>query len=145
MGDVKTAAPATDHSARIAKLEQLVADQARTIRFMQMQGGFADAKTIGVRCTRIEKRVELLELDGEMVKDVVAHQQTMFGEHLRDRHDADIDRDDAPDVIPWRRIRKRLREWAEKRGLMAARRDVVDTRNDEGRLRPRKHGAAVPA
>ena len=147
MGDMKTAAPAADHSARIAKLEQLVADQARTIRWMQQQGGFTDAKTLGVRCTRIEKRLELLELDGEMFKDVIAEGQRFMEHHLKDRHDlaAGFDRDDSPDVIPWRRIRKRLREWAEKRGLMAARRDVVDTRNDEGRLRPRTHGAAVPA
>lgn len=127
---------------RIAKLEQLVRDQAFQILQMQRMGGFADSKAFGIRCSRIEDRVQLLELDGEMLKDVVAHTNTLLGEHLRDRHDADIDRDDAPDVVPWRRIRRRLREWAEKRGLMTKRRDVSDTRKDEGRVRPR---AAVPA
>jgi hypothetical protein len=142
MGEQKTPSD-TD---RIAKLEHLVAEQARTIAWMQRLGGFTDAKTIGVRCARIEKRVELLELDGEMLKDVVGLQQGLVEHHLKDRHDlaAGFDRDDSPDVIPWRRIRKRLREWAEKRGLMAARRDVSDVRKDENRARPRQ-GSAVPA
>lgn len=139
MGDKK---PLSDQD-RIVRLEQLVADQARTISHMQMMGGFGDAKTVGIRCTRIEKRLDLLELDGEMLKDCLAHTNTQIGEHLRDRHDADIDRDDAPDVVPWRRIRRRMREWAEKRGLMTKRKDVSDARRDEGRLRPRRE--AVPA
>ena len=63
MGEQKTPSD-TD---RIAKLEHLVAEQARTIARMQRLGGFTDAKTLGVRCARIEKRVELLELDGEML------------------------------------------------------------------------------
>lgn len=131
---------------RIAKLEQQVRDQAYQILQMQRVGGFADSRTIGIRCANIEKRLDLVELDGEMVKDCLAHQVTYTEHHLRDRHDVDnIDRDDAPDVVPWRRIRHRMRQWAEKRGLMTKRRDLNDTRRDEGRVRPRAHGAAVPA
>lgn len=140
MGEQKKAPSDQD---RIAKLERLVADQAREIARMQSVGGFADSKTLGIRCRRIEERLELVELDGEMIKDCQAHQVTMIEHHLRDRHDVDnIDRDDAPDVVPWRRIRHRMRLWAEKRGLMTKRRDVNDARRDEGRVRPR---AAVSA
>lgn len=127
---------------RIAKLEQMLADQAREILRMQMAGGFADSRTLGIRCGRIEQRLDLLELDGEMLKDCLALQQGFVEHHLRDRHDVDnIDRDDAPDVVPWRRIRRRLREWAEKRGLMTRRRDVNDAQRDEGRIRPRREAA----
>jgi len=97
-----------------------------------------DSKMLGIRCHRIEQRLDMLDLDGEMLKDCLAHTNAMLGEHLRDRHDADIDRDDAPDVVPWRRIRRRMREWAEKRGLMSKRRNVSDARRDEGRVRPRR-------
>ncbi len=127
---------------RIAKLEQLVADQARQILHMQKMGGFADAKTIGIRCTRIEERLALVELDGEMLKDVVAHTSEMMSDHLGDRHGDDLNRGDAIDVRSWRKIRSRMRIWAEARGLMSKRRDVTSTRHDENRTRPRQ---AVPA
>jgi hypothetical protein len=122
---------------RIAKLEQLVASQALTITRMLQMGGFADSKTLGIRCTRIEERLALTELDGDMLKDVAAQTTSMFESHLANRHQANINRLDGPDVAAWCRIRKRMREWAEKRGLMTKRRDVTDTRHDENRARPR--------
>lgn len=132
MGDKPTDAQ------RVAKLEQLVTDQARTILHMQRMGGFADAKTLGTRCTRIEERLALVELDGEMLKDVAAHTTNLIGAHLKDRHAIDVDRDEEADSKSWRHMRRRLREWAEKRGLMTRRRDVTDTRHDENRTRPRQ-------
>lgn len=141
MGEVKK--PQSD-AERIVSLERQLRDLQQQVTQMQRVGGFADSRTIGIRCANMERRLDLLELDGEMVKDVTAHQQNLLEHHLRDRHDSDVDRDDAPDVIPWRRIRKRLREWADKRGLMTKRRDLTDARRDEGRVRPRQ-GSAVPA
>lgn len=126
---------------RIAALEKMVADQARQITIMQRMGGFADAKTIGIRCTRIEERLALLELDGEMLKDVAAHTSAMMQDHLIDRHGED-ERSSSIDMTSWRRIRSRLRIWAEARGLMNKRRDVSNTRRDENRTRPRE---AMPA
>lgn len=128
--------PATDQE-RIAKLEQQNRDLWFQVGQMQKMGGFADAKTLGIRCTRIEGRIDLVELDGEMLKDVSAFHHGFVEQHLKDRHDVGgIDRDDAPDVVPWRRARQTLRRWAEKRGLMTKRRDVAGARQDENRLRP---------
>ena len=121
---------------RIAKLEQQLRDAWVQIGHMQRMGGFADAKTLGTRCTRIETRLELVELDGEMLKDVAAHTSELVEDHLRDRHDSDLDRDSAIDATAWRKIRRRMRVWAEKRGLMTARRDVAGVRQSENRLRP---------
>lgn len=129
------AAKPTDQD-RIAKLEQLVHDARFQISAMQRMGGFADAKTLGTRCTRIEERLALTELDGDMLKDVAAHTSALFEDHLRDRHDSDLDRDSAIDATAWRKIRRRMREWADKRGLLTKRRDLSGARNDENRLRP---------
>lgn len=130
------AAKPTDQD-RIAKLEQLVKDQQFQISSMQRMGGFADAKMLGTRCTRIEERLALTELDGEMLKDVTAFHHGFVEHHLKDRHDVTtIDRDDAPDVVPWRRARQSMRRWAEKRGLMTKRRDIAGARTEENRLRP---------
>lgn len=127
---------------RITRLEQQLRQALGQIEHMQKMGGFADAKTLGVRCTRIEERLALVELDGEMLKDVAAHTSELFEDHLGDRHGDDVDRGDSIDVRAWRKIRRRLREWAEKRGLMAKRRDLNSTRRDENRARPRE---AMPA
>lgn len=124
---------------RIAKLESELRNATWQITQMQKMGGFADSKTLGTRCTRIEERLALVELDGDMLKDVAAHQQNFVEHHLRDRHDVTpLERDDAPDVVPWRRIRARLRTWADKRGLMTKRRDLTNVRHDENRRRPRE-------
>lgn len=124
---------------RISRLEQLVRDQAFQITQMQRMGSFSDAKTIGIRCTRIEERLALAELDTEMLKDVAVHAGEMMRDHLVDRHGED-EMSTAIDMSAWRHIRRRLREWTQKRGLMAKRRDPVDKRNDRARQRE-----AVPA
>jgi hypothetical protein len=129
--------PTLDDAIRqIGELRQKLADQARTITFMQRQGGFADSKALSMRATRIEERIEFLELDGEMLKDVAGLHVALLEDHLKDRHDADLDRDNAIDVINFRRIRKRLHAWAEKRGLIGKRTDLRQSRQDENRLRP---------
>lgn len=132
--------PVTDQQ-RFAKLEQDNKDLWFQVHQMQRMGGFADAKTLGQRCTRIEERLALTELDGEMLKDVAAQTSVLFEDHLRDRHDSDIDRDSAIDATAWRKIRRRLREWADKRGLMTKRRDLSGARTDENRLRPAREPA----
>lgn len=135
MADGKKPEPTGDQQ-RLAKLERDLTDARFQITAMQRMGGFTDAKQHSIRASNIEKRLELLELDGEMVKDVLAYNSEAWADHLRDRHDADLDRDSAIDATNWRRMRRRLREWAEKRGLMTKRRDVTGARTDENRLRP---------
>lgn len=112
----KKPAKLTD-AERIARLEQLVREQAIQITKMQLMGGFSDSKTVGIRCTRIEERLALAELDTEMLKDVAAHACEMMRDHLVDRHGED-EMSTAIDMAAWRQIRRRLREWAQKRGLM---------------------------
>jgi len=121
---------------QVAELRRLVVDQGRMITAMQRTGGFADSKTHSMRSTRIEERLELVELDNEMLKDVAAHHVTLLEDHLRDRHDAELDRDNSIDVISFRKIRRRLHVWAEKRGLVGKKTDLRQARNDENRLRP---------
>lgn len=142
MGEPKKPATAEE---RVARLEQLVRDQAREISRMQMMGGFGDAKAVGIRCTRIEERLALAELDGEMLKDAAGLTAAALYSHLKERHDANFARFDGNDVGAVARLRRRMVDWAEKRGLMTKRKDVSDARRDEGRLRPRQHGTAVPA
>lgn len=113
-----------------------VQDMQGQIDHMLRCGGYVDSKTLSMRCTRIEERLERLEPDGEMVKDVLAHQQTLLEEHLKDRHDADMVRDNDPDVVAWRKIRRRMRDWAEKTGLMKQRDASRSARLSENRLRP---------
>lgn len=128
--------------AEIGKLRQQLNEACRTITIMQRMGGFADSKTLSMRATRIEERLEKLELDDEMLKDVAAFNVTLLEDHLKDRHDADLDRDNAVDVVHFRRIRRRMREWAEKRGLIGKRTDIRSARQSENRLRA---SASVPA
>lgn len=120
----------------VASLRGQLTDMNRQITAMQRMGGFSDSKTVGVRCTRIEARVEALEIDGEMLKDVAGLHVTLLEDHLKDRHDADLDRDNAIDTISFRKIRRRMRLWAEKRGLIERRDDLGGARRDENRLRP---------
>jgi hypothetical protein len=120
---------------RIAQLEQQLRDLQSQIFVMQRMGGFADAKTLGIRCTRIEERLEREETDGLMLKDLAGLATEWMVQHLRDRHDV-AESDNRADSIFVRKIRRRLAEWAEKVGLMSKRRDVKGSRADENRLRP---------
>lgn len=120
---------------RIAKLEHQLRELQSQISTMQRMGGFADSKTLGVRCARIEERLERGETDGLMLKDLAGLATEWMVQHLRDRHDV-AETDNRADSIFVRKIRRRLAEWAEKVGLMSRRRDVKDARGNENRLRP---------
>lgn len=120
----------------IETLTRSLNETQRTITKMQAVGGFADSKQLGMRSQRLEERVEKLEFDGTLHKDVTAHAVDLLANHLSLRHGIDLDRDNSPDVIYFRKIKRRLREWAEACGLMDKRRDVTGARNDENRLRP---------
>lgn len=126
---------------RLTMLEASVKNAHWQIERMQKLGGFTDAKTLSMRATRIEERLEVVEFDGEMLKDVVAYNAEAWEDHLKDRHDSDIVRDSAIDTTKWRQIRHRLRVWAEKRGLVNKRRDVAGARQGENRLRPASSSA----
>lgn len=130
-------APAETAEQRFTKLTSDLADAWRQINRMQQCGGFTDAKTHSVRSTRIEQRLEFAETQIEALLDVSAHLVTLLEDHLRDRHDSDVDRDSAIDATSWRKIRRRLREMAEKLGLMDKNRAIKDVRRDENRLRAR--------
>lgn len=119
----------------IATLRQALNEANRTITKMQNVGGFADSKALGLRSKRIEDRVEKLEFDNTLHKDVTAHTVDLLTNHLTDRHGI-AETDNGPDMIFLRKIKRRLREWAEATGLMNKRRDVRETRQDENRLRP---------
>lgn len=121
---------------QIDTLTRSLNEANRTITKMQAVGGFADSKQLSMRSARLEERVEKLEFDETMHQDVTAHTVDLLTRHMGERHGLDLDRDNAPDVIFLRKIRKRLREWAEDKGLMNKRRDVTGARNDENRLRP---------
>jgi hypothetical protein len=120
---------------RLVKLERDYADALFQIRRMQNMGGFADSKTLSMRSLRIEERTEKTEFDIEMLKDVTALLTEQASQHLVERHQM-AERDNTPDAISIRKIRRRLVEWAEKRGLMDKRRDIAGARQGENRLRP---------
>lgn len=120
MADEKKPAPPADHD-RIVKLEQGLADAWFTIRQMQQIGGFADSKMLSTRAKRIEDRVERLEHDGAMHKDVTAHAVDLLGSHLTGRHGVD-EKDNSPDMIFLRKIKRRLAEWADAVAQMNKRR-----------------------
>lgn len=128
--------------AEISRLRQQLKDVQHAVSIMQRMGGFADSKAHSMRATRIEDRIEKLELTSTMLTDVAAFHVTLLEDHLKDRHDADLDRDNSIDVIQFRRIRRRMREWAEKMGLIGKRTDIRQARQSENRLRA---SASVPA
>lgn len=119
----------------IAKLRQDLADANRQIMQMQKVGGFADSKTLSLRSTRIEERVEKLETDNTMVLDFTGMVADWMARHLLERHQV-ADTSNEPDSILMRKVRRRLAEWADKVGLMGKKRDVTGARTDENRLRP---------
>ena len=120
---------------RLAGIERNCTLLQGQIDRMLKTGGFADSKTLSMRSLRLEERTEKTELDIEMLKDVGALLTDFAGHHVADRHQGG-DRDNSPDAISVRKIRRRLVEWAEKRGLLNKRRDVAGARQDENRLRP---------
>lgn len=125
MANEKKPAEPSAFQQQIDKLTRDLADAWKQIHNMQRNGGFADSKMLSARATRIEQRVESLELDGEMLRDGTSLCHELLGEHLRDRHDADLEKEDSPDVLPWRKWRRRIREWNDKRNAGSKRRAVA--------------------
>ena len=123
--------PTVDH--RLDTLSRELQSAWKQIRAMQASGGFADSMMISRRSARIEARLEKVEFDGEMLKDVASRTQGLLEDHLRDRHNALLDRDDDIDVRNWRWIRNRMKVWFEKRGLLDKRQGANP--KDESRLR----------
>jgi hypothetical protein len=115
--------PQLSQEQRIVTLEAGLKNAVWQIEHMQKQGGFADSKTLSMRASRIEDRLELVELDGEMLKDVAAANSEAWHNHLFDRHGSLIDQDSSIDTTAWRKMRHRIKLWAEKRGLLTKRRD----------------------
>jgi hypothetical protein len=97
---------------RLAKVERDLAYAQKQIAHMQSVGGFADAKTFGIRSKRLEDRVAVLERDVTMLLDITDRHMDLIEDHLRDRHDADLERDNSIDVVNYRKIRRRVREWS---------------------------------
>lgn len=127
---------------QLDKLRSRIDVSDRHILTMQRVGGFADSKAHGVRTTRIEDRVAVLERDNRMLLDVVGLQMALIEDHLQDRHGAHLVQDNDIDVLNFRKMRRRLREWAESCNLMKrGRSDVGEARRDENRLRPRELAA----
>jgi hypothetical protein len=127
---------------RLEALEREKASLWFQVNWMQQRGGFTDAKTLSLRCGRIEDRLEHVEGQGEALLDVAAFNVVLLEDHLQDRHDADLSHDNSIDVVNFRRIRKRLHVWAEKVGLLKKKQDLREVRTDENRIHPR---AAVRA
>jgi hypothetical protein len=123
MADEKKPAPPTIEQ-RVTKLEQALADANRTIQQMQKVGGFADSKALSMRATRIEQRLERLEFDGALHKDVTSHTVDLLTNHLIVRHGID-EKDNGPDMIFLRKIKRRLAEWADAVAQMNKRRGGV--------------------
>lgn len=119
----------------IATLRVQLAAADKQIVLMQRLGGFADSKTLSLRSSRIEERLERVELDAGMLKDFVGMAADWMTRHLIERH-LIAENDNQPDSIFVRKIRRRLAEWADKTGLTGKRRDLNGARHDENRLRP---------
>ena len=86
---------------------------------------------------------ELVEAKVEALLDLAAHNVALLEDHIGDRHDVDLNRcraggDDALDAVNFRRMKNRLRDLAEKLGLLNKRRDLTDARRSENRLRPQQ-------
>ena len=113
----------------------MLKDQQFQITQMQRMGGFADSKALSMRSTRLEDRTESLEFDVAMLKDLSGLTVVALGEHLK-RHGVDLVSDNTPDTLSFRKIMRRVREWADKNGLMKKRNDLIETRWDENRVRP---------
>lgn len=121
---------------RVSKLAVELSDALHQIKWMQSRGGFTDAKTHSMRALRLEQRLEVIETKTEAILDVDADLVRLLENHLEDRHDADLVREDSTDVISLRRIKKRLGTMMERLGLAKKQRDVHEARQSESRLRP---------
>lgn len=136
MPDAKKPAP-TDQQ-RLEKAEREIADLWWQVSHMQKLGGFTDAKTLSVRSKRAEDRTEVLERDVAMLLDLAGLQASladaMLGQHLQ----LDLRTSNAPAVIFFRKVRRRLGEWTEACKLKTRRNDVTEARLDENRIRPRE-------
>lgn len=130
-----------DLQGQVNKLGAQIKDLQFQITTMQRIGGFTDAKTLSMRATRIEDRLEIVERDGAMLKDLSGLTIAAFGEHLK-RHDIPLVTDNGDDTIAFRKIVRRAREWAEKAGLLKKRNDLTETRRDENRMRPAESARA---
>jgi len=124
--------PTLEH--RVNRLASDLVEAQRKIHRMEMHGGFTDAKTHSMRAARIENRVDVVETKIDALLDVAAAHVALLEDHLQDRHDADLARDDTFDIINFRKIRKRLHVLAERLGLNK-RRDLTEARRSESRLR----------
>ncbi len=114
----------------------------RRIAGMLTTGGFADSKTLSMRSTRLEDRVAVLERDNRMLLDIAGLQASFIEEHLATEHGLDVNKSNAASVIWMRKVKRRLREWAEQCQLLKrGRSDVAEARRDENRLRPREQAA----
>ena len=118
------------------------------VEHMQKLGGFTDAKTLSIRSTRLESRMEaveksvnLLRHDADMLMDVSAAVVSFAADHLVDRHQARLVVDNQLDVHAVSKMKRRMRQWAEDRGLFTKRNDMRDARRSERRRRP---APAVP-
>lgn len=136
MADGKKQEPTLDD--RLRALAEKVGHQQRSIEWMQGVGGFADAKTLSMRSKRIEDRVELLERDVKMLLDVAGLQASLIEALLEQRLGMNLTTSNEPVVIYFRKVRRRLGEWAEACKLRTRRSDVTDARLDENRIRPRE-------
>jgi hypothetical protein len=125
MGDEKKN---PDLFQQLNSLRSELAMANKKIQWMQTRGGFTDAKTHSMRATRIEGRLDTLEIQVAALLDVAAFNVSLLEDHLRDRHDASL-KEDAIDVASWRRMRRRLTEMAEKLGLAARKRAVSEGRH----------------
>jgi hypothetical protein len=111
----------------------------RHILHMQKVGGFTDSKTHGVRTTRIEDRVAVLERDIKLLLDLAGLQASFIEEHLATQHAYQLVTSNEASVIWFRKIKRALREWTEACKLTRrGRSDIAEARRDENRLRPRE-------
>lgn len=129
-------APELTFEQQLKTLSAKIADLGVQVTHMQRMGGFTDAKTLSMRSTRLEERVEKTEAAVELLKDVSAHLTTLVADHLKTRHSVNLVEDNSTDTISFRRILRRMREFAEKTGLAKKRADLRETRQGENRLRP---------
>jgi hypothetical protein len=131
-----------DLAGQLVRLTAEIGAANKQIEWMQTRGGFTDAKTHSMRATRLEERIDRLELQVKALLDVAAFNTKLLEDHLRDRHNVDLDRDDAIDADNWRKIRRRLRDLADKLGLTAKKRAVTEVRQSENQLRPSRAATA---
>lgn len=93
-----------------------------------------DVRVMQRQLREVTSRCERSERDLKCAMDVIGALTDHAFQHTQDRHDADMSRDDAPDVRAVVRAKKRLRQWLDACGINGN--DVNETRRSENRLRP---------